>query len=389
MNDFSSCLETFSEKIEPEIIEFNKYYDIDVQKRFRKELVFYSFLDLLGYRSFSPSDITKAAIAMHDALREIEKQLGDNSYEVILRSYSDNIGLIIPTKADLFYSPLPESIWLMLKIPALYQLNLMLKGFPVRGALSIGVLLFNEEIMAGEVLKRAYELETTKAKYPRILVDDVIVEYIECVRKHPAVKEIIKALKESLEKSLDYIDLQPNSKEDLIRINRDWIFVPRMVILQDDGGSFFINYLWFFAAEVYSVLSLPFIQAKVQTNSKIDIESLYSRDNKSLISKVLLTVINNIDYHKSFIIDRLSNKALCSKTREKYLWMLKLHNFFIDSFLCTPVIEEFLNTLFPRLYSLLEDKKITEENLRDLNNEINISLEAALNKIPDIKLIKI
>lgn len=397
MNNFSSCLENFFKKIEPELRRYNECYNLDAQARFRKELVFYSFMDLLGYRNFSTSDITEAAIVMYDSLREIKEQLKDEDYEIILRAYSDNVGLIIPTKADLFYSPLPESVWIMFKIPALYQLNLSLKGFPIRGALSIGKLLFNEEIMAGEILVRTYDLEENYAKYPRILVDEMILKYIKCLKKHLIVKETIKNIKESLEKNLAHITLQPNSKEDLIRINVDWIFVPRMAILQDSQGLSFINYLWHFAEEIYNALSLPFIQAKLikfaPFSSKVDIESLYSSDDKFLIKKVVLFIINNIDHHKKFILDRIrkvgSKEGITSRIGEKYLWMLKFHNFFIDSFLCTPAVEEILNTLFPELSPLLEEKKITEEDLRDLNNEADISLQTVLSKVPDIKLAKI
>jgi len=48
-------------------------------------------------------------------------------------------------------------------------------GFIIRGAITIGDLYHDERIVFGPALNQAYEIESTIANYPRVIVDKRIV----------------------------------------------------------------------------------------------------------------------------------------------------------------------------------------------------------------------
>jgi hypothetical protein len=60
-----------------------------------------------------------------------------------------------------------------------FQLNMMVKGFFVRGGLSIGSYYSNKHMIFSKGLVNAYLLESKKAIYPRVLVDKKILSKID------------------------------------------------------------------------------------------------------------------------------------------------------------------------------------------------------------------
>jgi hypothetical protein len=80
-----------------------------------------------------------------------------------ISTFSDNIAVSVP------YSP--EFLESMINAMARVQLGLALAGFLVRGAISIGELVHTRSAVFGPALIRAYELESRRAVYPRVLLD--------------------------------------------------------------------------------------------------------------------------------------------------------------------------------------------------------------------------
>jgi len=60
-----------------------------------------------------------------------------------------------------------------------FQFSMMSKGFFIRGGLSIGSYYSDENMIFSQGLVNAYELETKKAVYPRVLVDKIIIDKFE------------------------------------------------------------------------------------------------------------------------------------------------------------------------------------------------------------------
>ena len=362
---YISCFERFLEIIHSDLQMYNRHFDIPAQERFRKEVVFYGFMDLLGYTNFSVSKITESAIAIYDSLQHINNSKKKQSIEIILRSYSDNIGLIIPINlAELFYSPSPKTVWSILRIATIYQLSMVLNGFALRGSLCIGTLLFNDDIMAGKVLIKAYELEKERAKYPRIILDDIIVRYLKCLRKYPLVESKINNGNNLLKNELSFLNISERGKKDLIRLITDWNFFPNLAILKDSDGIYFLNYLWQFAEILYNAMSLPFFAAKIfksreQTQgSNLEISALYSEEDIKNVCKIFHQIYNELENHYKFIVKNLSNVE-DEKVKEKYFWLSKYHDFFVDNFIARPIVKEIINSLCQiKLEQLLPNIKI-------------------------------
>jgi hypothetical protein len=64
---------------------------------------------------------------------------------------------------------------------AYYQLDLATKGLMARGGLTVGMVFMDDGFAFGSALVEAYEIESTQAKYPRIVLSP---EVMRLVREH-------------------------------------------------------------------------------------------------------------------------------------------------------------------------------------------------------------
>jgi len=138
------------------------------------------YADLLGLRHRIQACKTKAATValckqIHGLFEGVSDDLGEQfnsaenaqSYQFI----SDGLFLGAPTDdwgddADLGF-PVMDI--------AYAQLRLVLAGFPIRGGLTFGDLHISERLVFGPSAIEAYELETKRAIYPRIVVSDEVL----------------------------------------------------------------------------------------------------------------------------------------------------------------------------------------------------------------------
>lgn len=59
------------------------------------------------------------------------------------------------------------------------QFQMAMRGWFLRGAISIGPLAAGDGVIFGPALVRAYQLENTVAGYPRIVIDPLLLERVE------------------------------------------------------------------------------------------------------------------------------------------------------------------------------------------------------------------
>lgn len=132
------------------------------------ELRLVCFFDTLGWKhkidaaGIDPQKIARLALVprlFSSAITALAKKLPG----AIMTSFSDNVVVSIPYDADRVLSSL-ESL-------AKIQLGLAMEGFFLRGAVTIGLLFHDDEIVFGPALNRAYQLESKTAIYPRVLLD--------------------------------------------------------------------------------------------------------------------------------------------------------------------------------------------------------------------------
>ncbi len=72
--------------------------------------------------------------------------------------------------------------WLLLDI-VYATLDLVTKGFLVRGAVTVGDLRHTKEILVGPAMVEAYELESKHANFPRVLIDEKVIAVARRARK--------------------------------------------------------------------------------------------------------------------------------------------------------------------------------------------------------------
>jgi hypothetical protein len=131
---------------------------------------FCAFIDILGFRELV-ARLGKDSGAVETLRKVLEAVhnpkipgVAPSPWDVDYRTQSISDAVAISTR------PTPEG--LMLLFGALNQLtfNLLKEGYFVRGAIVRGHLYHDDTMIFGEALIRAYDLENTVVKYPRIMV---------------------------------------------------------------------------------------------------------------------------------------------------------------------------------------------------------------------------
>jgi hypothetical protein len=134
-----------------------------------------AFYDVLGWRA----QITEAGVdpAKLKVLRQeilgvtrITQLSAEDFKEADIRSssFSDNIVVSVPVSQIGLYR--------LLGSIGCFVLGAARNGFMIRGGVTIGNLIHDAECVFGPGLNRAYELESTVAKLPRVVLDEVILK---------------------------------------------------------------------------------------------------------------------------------------------------------------------------------------------------------------------
>lgn len=138
--------------------------------KYEKRMVLY--LDILGFKNAVNRSVndSKLLLKIHKALKNIYSDRIKNysgplkgvDYGTQVSVFSDNIVLSEPYGSEgSWFSFLYAIYWLINEI--------LWDGFLVRGAISIGELYHDEQIVFGPALNEAYENENNIANYPRVI----------------------------------------------------------------------------------------------------------------------------------------------------------------------------------------------------------------------------
>ncbi|WP_338838355.1 hypothetical protein WDR10_14000 [Kurthia gibsonii] len=135
------------------------------------------FTDILGFSNLikNTSDSDKGEILkdLHKHLNYCYKELDELNPYCSVKTFTDNIILAYPKHGDgeSQYGSLITSF-------GRFQLNMILKGYFTRGGIALGNYYGDEIFAYGPALIEAYELESNKANYPRIVLSEKMVELI-------------------------------------------------------------------------------------------------------------------------------------------------------------------------------------------------------------------
>ena len=131
-----------------------------------------AFIDILGFkeRIFSMQDDQVELKKVYDLLQEMKRakrkasQFLDNKIEVSV--FSDSI--VLSAERQNAFELVWRSGWL--------QSQLLYLGFLCRGGIALGKVVHKDDILFGEGMIKAYHLESKVAVYPRIIIEDQIIE---------------------------------------------------------------------------------------------------------------------------------------------------------------------------------------------------------------------
>jgi len=138
------------------------------------------YIDILGFSDFvnytSQTKInTSEKIKKIDKLLSMIKNFFSDEHEVLrlsktrqATSFSDLIVISISLEdIDYMDSEIYDVFYLLL--------NATIRGFLLRGAIAYGKIIHTKDVIFGPGLIDVYNKERTIAKYPRIIIDDVVV----------------------------------------------------------------------------------------------------------------------------------------------------------------------------------------------------------------------
>lgn len=164
-----------------------------------------SYFDILGFKAIV-QDKTSSAGEIRDILELLRKEShpdpeGFGSSETSIIAFSDTIVRTthILSKKNTEYPT--GMLFSELSDIAYAQIQMVFKNVIVRGVVTGGKIYHNDDIIFGEGLIKAYEMERDIAKYPRIIVDPEILDvhtrtpYLKSIsHTHAQDMEYIKAL---------------------------------------------------------------------------------------------------------------------------------------------------------------------------------------------------
>lgn len=191
----------------------NPYRDESGGARIRRSVV--AFIDILGYQEKVKKAVREGEeelllknlrSAFDETYQHIKDEAKDNRPDWLVKGFTDNIIIGYPVRHDA-----EVEMGYMISNLCTFQLMMTLRGFFIRGGIAIGNLYMDDEIVFGEGLIEAFEIEQNKARDPRIILSCSAIEYLKHHLKYYS----------SIEQAPQYYHL-----------------------LKDRDGQFFINYLY-------------------------------------------------------------------------------------------------------------------------------------------------
>ena len=140
-------------------------------KQYERRIIL--FLDFLGFKEIVENTVTddnrlQSLLKAIDQLYDIGKENADLYKTRSITTFSDSVVLsyAIHEQSAVFY--------LLLDI-AFAIIDLAIRGYLVRGAVTVGDLIHTSRYLVGPAMVSAYEMESKLAKAPRVLIDRKLI----------------------------------------------------------------------------------------------------------------------------------------------------------------------------------------------------------------------
>jgi len=166
----------------------------------------------------------------------------------VTKSFSDNIILAYPI-VNTNHFEFSHSIYMT----GHYQMEMVLSGYFVRGAIAIGDTFVNDETIISKAMLEAYEDETHRARVPRIILSNsakAIVDDIIINKSDENNKLILADLVEGLlvdgdgQYFINYLEIVYRNSMDAFSIEKHRSAIEGQLIRFSNADSLVVKYAW-------------------------------------------------------------------------------------------------------------------------------------------------
>ncbi|WP_110972852.1 hypothetical protein [Pseudomonas huaxiensis] len=162
------------ESNDPGVIEFKRLISEEAPVESLLTQQFCVFLDVLGFSAYvkNGKGDEAAFLTIVESLKHARAtlSLGEEKKLIKVKSFSDNIVIAVKCTGQ------SEHLGFFLEFISGYQMAMIEHGFFCRGGLSVGDLVIDDNYIYGHALLEAYELESTKAINPMVLMSNEVIE---------------------------------------------------------------------------------------------------------------------------------------------------------------------------------------------------------------------
>lgn len=291
----------------------------------KQSFYYVAYVDILGYKDYfqsSSNDTESFLLTIEEAIQEtfdqiesyypIKKRSSEYSIEPQIRIFSDNILICTKCKqknAD-NYIPFLRLVKLMANLQLMFINNYQLI---VRGSIVKGKFYINDRFVFGEAIIDAYEMESKKAVFPRIILH-----------------------KEEVDKIIKYINENDDGISDVKLEIEKLKALTTISIGKEKDGSYFAQYLpayntryinesSFTVAEVFTDNTA---EDKYTSNSVVPLHYDKEVEDKLKAHKQSITkkINDDCNYKSNEKIDDEKKIELRKSIINKYLWIIDYHN---------------------------------------------------------------
>jgi len=197
-----------------------------------KKYVF-AFIDILGFKEISESKDKAKINSIFNVLSSIKKTIYDHNNSEERKNFKDINEVNIDHFSDsiIIYS-LPEQLPWIIKHSVDFTQQLISKGFLCRGAITCDELYQKNGFVFGKAFNKAYKAETTNAIYPRIILDENIINLIK-IQEEDFSSEVFKDYIHIDKDGSSYLNLLCDDKSNKIKNRLNALIIKELRYLEE------------------------------------------------------------------------------------------------------------------------------------------------------------
>jgi hypothetical protein len=303
-----------------------------LKNQYEKRIV--AFIDILGFKNIVENTdkaftIINIISNVKKSKKKLIKEIRETKIEITW--FSDCI--VISTPMNIYY------LNLLLAILQEIQLELIQNEILIRGGISMGDCFHNKDKLFGPAMNKAYKLESSQAKVPRIIIDEEIIKFIDEVHieeESSMNKEYEQELELYREYDIEEItDIYLSVKTTAQEIYKD-------LIVKDRDGYYFVNYLdEIFKMCIHTKGMVKRITKSTESNNHVisleDFEEYYNE----LFQGIIVPLQN-------FIKDNLSANQM--DVILKYVWLKEYYNIRLETYKSSLSEEDFMKEIYSKMF---------------------------------------